>query len=127
MSSVDGIPIVIVDDDDNGRRMLRRALERRGYIVTEANDGESGIDAIHATNPAAALVDLRMPGRYSGLDVVRLLRADSGTAELPIIIVSASAHSDARILSDEVGASGFVEKPVDFATLYEVLDRVLLA
>lgn len=77
--------LVIVDDDDAGRRMLRRALERKGYSIAEASDGEAGLELIRATLPAAALLDLRMPGRFSGFDVIRQLHADAATADIPLI------------------------------------------
>lgn len=125
MSDAPGLSIVVIDDDDNGRRMLRRALERRGHTIAEAVNGELGLATIRETQPNLVLVDLRMPGLYSGLDVVRLLRENTATADLPVIVVSASAHSDARELATKVGANGFVEKPVDFPTLFEAIAQVL--
>lgn len=120
------VRLVVVDDDDAGRRMLRRVLERRGYEVFEASDGVSGIEAIHLRHPSAVLLDLRMPGELSGIDVMHLLREDDPEiATIPVIIVSASVHTDVQRLVAEVGAAGFVEKPIDFATLYETLERVL--
>lgn len=120
------IRLVVVDDDEPGRRMLRRVLERRsGYEVHEAVDGPSGLELIRRVAPAAIMLDLRMPGGLSGFDVARALRDDPETREIPVLIVSASVHNDARELADEVGAFGFVEKPVDFGELYSMLDNAL--
>ncbi|MCW2920795.1 MAG: histidine kinase [Thermoleophilia bacterium] len=113
--------LVLVDDDAAARRMMRRVLERRGYLVDEAADGRTGLDMIRADAPAAVLLDLRMPGELSGIDVAAKLRADPATAPIPIIVVSASTHLDARGLVEEVGCDAFIEKPVDF----DELDRVL--
>ena len=125
ISESDAIPIVIVDDDEPSCRLLRRVLERRGYSVRDASDGRTGLDLIRHTLPHAALLDLRMPGELSGVDVIRELVADPSTADIPLIIVSASVHSDARSLTHSLGAAGFVEKPIDFEELYAMLDRVL--
>jgi CheY-like chemotaxis protein len=121
----EGVTLVIVDDDAAGRRMLRRALERRGYQVREAGDGASGLALVREHRPAAALLDLRMPGELSGIDVARALKEDETTRHIPVLIVSASVHTAAQELAHEVGAVGFVEKPVDFATLYRALDSAL--
>ncbi|MCW2949860.1 MAG: hypothetical protein JWN41_873 [Thermoleophilia bacterium] len=117
--------LVIVDDDDSGRRLLRRVLERRGYVVLEANNGAAGLDLIRTHNPRAALLDLRMPGALSGLDVLREVRTNAVTRQLPVVIVSASVQSDARDVALDLGAQAFIEKPIDFDELYAVLDRLL--
>lgn len=117
--------LVIVDDDDPGRRLLRRVLERRGYSVLDADNGEHGLELITTTSPRAALLDLRMPGALSGLDVLRCIREHAATAALPVVIVSASVQSDARDVALELGAQAFLEKPIDFEELYGVLDGLL--
>ncbi len=117
--------LVLVDDDAAARRMMRRVLERRGYAVDDAPDGRTGLDMVRADAPAAVLLDLRMPGELSGIDVAGLLRADPATADIPIIVVSASTHLDARSLVQEVGCDAFVEKPVDFDELERVLAELI--
>lgn len=118
-------PLVIVDDDDPGRRLLRRVLERRGYAVLDADNGAAGLELVRTMQPRAALLDLRMPGALSGLDLLREIRKDPATVDLPIVIVSASVQSDARDIAQELGAQGFVEKPIDMAALYAILDELL--
>jgi CheY-like chemotaxis protein len=113
--------LLLVDDDDAARRMMRRVLERRGYEVDDVADGRAGLDHARANAPAGILLDLRMPGELSGFDVARMLREDPKTAPIPVIVVSASTHLDAREMVQEVGCDAFVEKPVDF----DELDRVL--
>ena len=117
--------LMLVDDDAAARRMMRRVLERRGYSVDEASDGRSGLDAVRADPPAAVLLDLRMPGELSGIDVAGMLRADPATAAIPIVVVSASTHLDARSLIEQVGCDAFVEKPVDFDELERVLAELI--
>jgi two-component system cell cycle response regulator DivK len=117
--------LVLVDDDAAARRMMRRVLERRGYAVDEAPDGRSGLELVRADAPAAVLLDLRMPGELSGIDVAAKLRADAATASIPIVVVSASTHLDARGLVEAVGCDAFVEKPVDFDELERVLAELI--
>ncbi len=115
------VRLLIIDDDAAARRMMRRVLEKRGYAVDEEPDGRSGVEHVRATPPDGVLLDLRMPGELSGFDVARKLRADPKTAAVPIIVVSASAHFDARDATTQIGCDAFIEKPVDF----DELDRVL--
>jgi DNA-binding response OmpR family regulator len=117
--------IALIDDDHAARRMLRRVLERRGYAVIDAEDGETGLALVRAEHPDAVLLDLRMPGALSGIDVAREIRADAGIAGIPIIVVSASTHMDARELVEQIGCDAFVEKPVDFDELEVTLTRLL--
>ena len=116
---------LVVDDDAAARRMMRRALERRGYRVIERTDGASGLAALSDERPDIVLLDLRMPGELSGIDATRMAKADPVIRHIPIVIVSASVHADARQLTDESGCDGFVEKPVDFALLEQEMSRVL--
>ncbi len=120
-----GFEILVVEDEPMTRRMMRRVLERRGYVVREAADGRSALDAVEESMPDAMLLDLRMPGELSGVEVAQKLKGDAATRTLPIIVVSASTNTDARNVVAEAGADAFVEKPVDFDELYSVLEGVL--
>ncbi len=117
--------LVLVDDDAAARRMMVRALGRRGYEVHEAHDGRSGIDMVRERRPDAVLLDLRMPGELNGLDVARLLKSDPSTATIPIIVVTASVHMDAKAAINELQCDGFVAKPVDFDVLEQTIGSVL--
>lgn len=124
MPDTGGLDLLIVDDDDAGRRMLRRALERRGHRVTEAGDGRQGLDTARSDHPDIVFLDLRMPGELSGFDVARELASEPSTARIPVVIVSASVHADARKLARDIGVAGFIEKPVDFNEVYQLLESV---
>lgn len=117
--------VLVVDDDDAARRMMRRALERRGFEVSERSNGADGLEAIRSEQPDMVLLDLRMPGSISGIDVTREAKADPATASIPIVIVSASVHADARQLTEMSGCDAFVEKPVDFAVLDATMRQLL--
>lgn len=120
-----GQTLLVIDDDDFARRMMLRALRRRGFTVEEACDGESGVEAVRRLMPDLVLLDLRMPGKLSGVDVAHTLNVDPSTAAVPVIVVSASTHADARSIMAELGCAAFIEKPVDFDLLYDAIDGVL--
>ncbi len=82
--------VLVVDDDGDMRFMLRILLERGGYQVTEAGDGQAALLSIKATMPDLVLTDMRMP-RMDGGELIEKLRADEDTAGLPIILVTAYA------------------------------------
>lgn len=103
--------------------MLRRLLERRGYEISEEADGASGLERCRADHPDVVLLDLRMPGDLSGIDVASSLRSDDATKGIPLVIVSASAHDDARILATGL-CDEFIEKPVEFERLIATIERL---
>ncbi len=117
--------ILVIDDDAAARRMMRRALERRGFAILEASDGSSGLAVIRDAQPDLVLLDLRMPGELSGLDVIARVQADDTLNGIPLIVVSASAHEGMRAQTLQSGGAGFVEKPVDFAELERMIAQTL--
>lgn len=119
------IRVAVVDDDAAARRMMRRALERREFIVSEAADGRGGVELVNSGDIDVLLVDMRMPGELSGLDVVAELRANPERAATRIIMVSASARSELLGIGQLSGCDAFITKPVDFDELVETIHIVL--
>lgn len=102
-----GADILVVDDEQDVRSILREVLERAGFAVAEAADGESALTAIHARRPSLVILDLGLP-RLRGTEVLRVLRAEGN---LPVIILSGQGEELDRILGLELGADDFVAKP----------------
>ena len=123
----DPVRIAVVDDDAAARRMMRRALERRGHVVLDAPDGRSGVDLVTGGDVQLLLVDMRMPGELSGLGVVAELRANPDLAALRIVMVSASARSELLDEGELAGCDAFLTKPVDFDELDATIRDVLAA
>ena len=109
--------ILICDDNELGRELLKRMLLRRGYMVEEAADGASAIGAIALCTPDLVLLDLRLPD-LEGSEVLRQLRCDHDAVQLPIIIVS--AEHDGEIVAGclSLGACDYVTKPIHAGVLY---------
>lgn len=112
--------LLIADDDEPSRRLLRDIFLNQGYLVTEARDGEDALDAAGATLPDVILLDVMMP-RLDGLEACRRLKADARTRPIPILLVTALHERGDRLRGMASGANDFITKPIDTE---EVLLRV---
>jgi two-component system, OmpR family, response regulator MprA len=114
--------ILVADDSETILLLLRTRLEMEGYEVITAADGAEASEELWGRDPSEGpdlmLLDAMMP-RKSGLDVLREVR-DAGS-QIPVLIVSAHGEAAAQARAPEAGASGFLEKPIDFN---ELLGRV---
>jgi len=105
--------LLIVDDDAESREMMCRRLEGEGWSTRQAGEGKEALAAMRAGGIDLVLLDLVMPG-MSGLEVLRPLRLIRSAAELPVIMVTASADSEDVVKALGLGANDYVTKPVDF-------------
>ncbi|MBT4625371.1 MAG: response regulator, partial [Rhodospirillales bacterium] len=109
--------ILIVEDEAPQAEMLRYNLEKAGFRIQLAADGEAALQRIDLEIPDLALVDWMMPER-SGIEVCRILRARPETAKLPIIMLTARGEEGDRVLGLEAGADDFLTKPVNDIALF---------
>ena len=114
--------ILLVEDKDSLRRVLRLTLENAGYSVTEAADARSALSEIAAGPHKLVLTDLRMP-YGSGLDVLRSARAADGS--IPVIVMTAFGSVDEAVQAMKDGAHDFLQKPVDSNHLLLLVERAL--
>ncbi|MFZ0885433.1 MAG: sigma-54 dependent transcriptional regulator, partial [Candidatus Acidiferrales bacterium] len=113
-------PILLVEDKAELRAMLRKALERAGYLVEEAADANSAIDKVRGRRYLLVLSDLKLPGG-SGLDVLRESRRVEAT--LPVILMTAYGSVEEAVTAMKEGAFDFIQKPVDLDHLKLLLER----
>ena len=113
-------PVLLVEDKAELRAMLRKALERAGYTVDEAPDGNSAIEKVRSRRYLLVLTDLKLPGS-SGLDVLREARRAEPT--LPVILVTAYGSVEEAVTAMKEGAFDFIQKPVDLDHLKLLLER----
>lgn len=113
-------PVLLVEDKPELRAMLRKALERAGYSVDEAADGNSAIDKVRSRRYQVVLTDLKLPGS-SGLDVLNEARRVEPT--LPVILVTAYGSVEEAVRAMKEGAFDFIQKPVDLDHLRLLLER----
>jgi DNA-binding NtrC family response regulator len=114
--------ILLVEDKDSLRRVLRLTLENAGYTVTEAADARAALNEIAAGPHKLVLTDLRMPNG-SGLDVLRAARAADGN--IPVIVMTAFGSIDEAVQAMKDGAHEFLQKPVDSNHLLIIVERAL--
>src|SRR5579862_297507 len=113
-------PVLLVEDKTELRAMLRKALERWGYAIEEAPDGQAAIDKVRARRYLFVLSDLKLPG-YSGIDVLREARRAEPT--LPVILMTAYGSVEEAVTAMKDGAFDFIQKPVDLDHLKLLLER----
>ena len=115
--------IMVVEDDDDNRLMLRTLLEMKGYRVAEARDGEEAVEALRRGKPALILVDLQLP-RLNGFALARRVRQDERLRAVPIVVVSGHDPAHHRKLAVAAGCNEYITKPIDFGRLEEILARL---
>ena len=118
--------VLIVEDNEMNRDMLSRRLERRGYKVVIAIDGEQGVAAAKAEKPDIILMDMSLPG-LNGWEATKLIRADAGTQGIPIIALTAHAMSADREQAIAAGCNDFDTKPVEITRLLGKIEAILSA
>jgi two-component system alkaline phosphatase synthesis response regulator PhoP len=102
--------VLVIDDEEDLIELVRYNLEKEGFAVIGAGNGESGLSLAASRKPDVIVIDLMLPG-IDGLEVCRSLRSDSVTSQIPIIILTAKAAEPDRILGLELGADDYVTKP----------------
>ena len=116
------LSVLVVDDLESNRDLLKEYFERAGHLVLEAADAELGIVSAKAHRPDVVLLDFRLPG-MNGREAAQVLKADPSTATIPIIFISGSIHLDWD--ATESPDSVLLAKPLIYADLVTVLRRLL--
>lgn len=102
--------ILVIDDERDLIDLVRYNLEKEGFEVIAATDGQSGLEVASKHAPDLVVLDLMMPG-FDGLQVCQRLRADPRTARMPVIMLTAKATEADRIVGLELGADDYITKP----------------
>ena len=118
------LKILLVEDNEMNRDMLSRRLQRKGYSVITAEDGEKGLLLARSEAPDLILMDISLPV-MSGWEVTRLLKADQATRHIPIIALTAHAWVTDREKALAAGCDEYDTKPVEFGRLSEKIDSLL--
>lgn len=116
--------VLIIEDNEENRDALSRRLQRRGFDVVTANDGQCGLEMAKSESPDLILMDMNMPV-LDGWQASRLIRADAAIKSLPIIGLSAHALAGDREKALEAGCSDYHTKPVDFEQLMTQVESLL--
>jgi CheY-like chemotaxis protein len=116
--------VLLVDDEDSLRKVMRDLLEREGYVVTEARDGVQALDQVDRVGPDIIVLDLNLPG-LDGYGVLSHLRSRPATANIPVIVLTAKGDEDNEVRVFELGADDFLTKPFRARALSARLEAVL--
>jgi len=116
--------ILIVEDDDNSRKLLRDSLQVTGYQTAEAVNGEEGLELARKQRPALILMDIQLPG-ISGFDALRSLRDHPDTRSIPVIAVTASVMGAQQNDVLQAGFDALESKPVSIVGLLRKMRALL--
>jgi two-component system, cell cycle response regulator DivK len=115
--------VLVVEDFEDNRFMMRRLLEMSGYRVVEAVNGNQAVESAATESPDIILMDLSLP-QLDGLAATRRIRAREGARKVPIVAVSAHDSADFHAEALAAGCNEYVTKPIDFDQLVHLLDRL---
>lgn len=117
--------ILIVDDDEKNRKLLRVVLQNAGHDTLEAEDGVQSIKLAKESIPALILMDMRMPV-MDGAAATRILKSDPSTSHIPVIAITASAmRGDHERIVSEAGCDDYISKPVEIKSFLETIKKYL--
>src|SRR3712207_2048566 len=116
--------ILIAEDFDDNRELLRMILESGGYSIREARDGREALAAVRAQAPSLAIIDLSMPA-LDGWSLLRELRADERTRSVPCVALTAFAGEDDRQRALEAGFDAYLSKPYRAKELLDLVRDML--
>jgi len=117
--------ILLVEDNEMNRDMLSRRLQRRGYSVIIAHDGEQGLALASSETPDLILMDISLPV-MDGWQVTRLLKSNQNTCHIPVIALTAHAMVSDRQKAFETGCDDYDTKPVEIDRLSEKIENLLV-
>ena len=116
--------ILIVEDNEKNRKLVRDVLQFKGYQTAEAETAEEGIRIAQESRPALILMDIQLPG-MNGIEALGRLRADARTKKIPVIAVTASAMTHDRQKIMAAGFDGYQTKPINVKEFLEAVRQML--
>ncbi|OAM76394.1 response regulator transcription factor [Devosia elaeis] len=119
-----GIDVLIAEDEPSILESLDFILRRAGWSIESVTDGEAVLERVRRAPPRVLVLDVMLP-RRSGFDVLKQLRADVETRDLPVLILTAKGQQQDRRIAEELGADGFVTKPYSNAEVVGAVRQLL--
>ena len=116
--------LLVVEDNEINRDMMVRRLQRRGFTIVTAVDGQQGIDMARSEKPDLVLMDMSLPV-VDGWEATRQIKNDPGIKHIPVVGLTAHAMVGDRDKALNAGCVDYATKPVDFEKLVEMINRLL--
>jgi len=123
-SQNDSPTILLVEDTEDNRQMMKKLLEMSGYRVVEATNGREAVEVASRVKPQIILMDLSLPF-IDGLAATRQIRSLPGLSEVPIIAVSAHDSADFHSHALDAGCNAYITKPINFPELEDTVSSLL--
>lgn len=118
------VDVLIAEDEPSILESLDFILRRAGFSIASVTDGEAALAAVRRDRPRLVVLDVMLPKR-SGFEVLKQIRADETTRDLPVMILTAKGQAQDRKIAEELGASSFVTKPYANAEVIGTVRRLL--
>jgi len=116
--------ILIVEDDEKSRKLVRDVLTFKGYEIVEAETGEEGVRLAQERRPSLVLMDIRLPG-IDGIQALGRLRAETATRGIPVIAMTASVMTNDRQKVLDAGFDAFQSKPIKIKDFVAAVEQLL--
>jgi CheY-like chemotaxis protein len=116
--------VLVVEDNKTNRYMIAFLLEKSGYTVIVARDGETGVDLAIKEKPDLIIMDIQLPN-INGLEAIRRIRASEADGNIPIIVLTSYAMAGDKGKALEAGCTGYIEKPIKPETFMDQIERYL--
>lgn len=118
------VDVLIAEDEPSILESLDFILRRAGWSIDSVTDGEAVLESVRRSRPRVLVLDVMLP-RRSGFDVLKQLRANGETKDLPVLILTAKGQQQDRRIAEELGADGFVTKPYSNAEVVGAVRQLL--
>lgn len=118
------LDILIAEDEPSILESLDFILKRAGWSIESVTDGDAALVALRRSRPRMVVLDVMLPKR-SGFEVLKQIRADAATRDLPVLILTAKGQAQDKRIAEELGADGFVTKPYANAEVVGAVRRLL--
>lgn len=118
------LDILIAEDEPSILESLDFILKRAGWSIESVTDGDAALTALRRSRPRMVVLDVMLPKR-SGFEVLKQIRSDAATQDLPVLILTAKGQAQDRRTAEELGADGFVTKPYANAEVVGAVRRLL--
>ncbi len=119
-----GKNVMVVEDNEKNRKLMRVVLKAKGYNVIEATTGEEALSLLKENIPDIILMDIQLPG-IDGLTLVKQIKADALTKDIPIIVVTAYAMKGDEQKILETGCNAYVSKPINTQELPLIIEKYI--
>jgi two-component system cell cycle response regulator DivK len=116
--------VLVIEDNENNLKLITFILKKHGYETIEATSGREGIDLAQQGKPDFILLDIQLPD-MDGIEVLKAIRASEADGDIPIIAVTSYAMSGDRERLLAAGCNGYIEKPIDPATVMGEIKKIL--